>query len=61
MKDSMIKTAIRNSLSLFLIELLTEMIQRGVIKVVKIITEKNLIVLKGCVPGHKNSYLAIKK
>ena len=37
MKDSMIKTAIRNSLSLFLIELLTEVIQRGVIKVVKII------------------------
>ena len=31
------------------------------LKVVKVITEKNLIVLKGCVPGHKNSYLAIKK
>ena len=23
------------------------------LKVVKVITEKNLIVLKGCVPGHK--------
>ena len=31
------------------------------LKVVKVITEKNLIVLKGCVPGHKNSYLLIKK
>ena len=31
------------------------------LKVVKVITEKNLIVLKGCVPGHKNSYLSIKK
>ena len=32
----MINTAIKNSLNLFLIELLTEIIQRGVIKVVKI-------------------------
>jgi large subunit ribosomal protein L3 len=31
------------------------------LKVVKVISEKNLIVLKGCVPGHKNSYLSIKK
>ena len=33
----MINIAIKNSLSLFFIELLTEMIQSGVIKVVKII------------------------
>jgi len=31
------------------------------LKVVKVITEKNLLVLKGCVPGHKNSFLSIKK
>lgn len=31
------------------------------LKVIKVITEKNIIVLKGCVPGHKNSYLSIKK
>ena len=31
------------------------------LKVVKVISEKNLIVLRGCVPGHKNSYLSIKK
>ena len=31
------------------------------LKVVKVISEKNLIVVKGCVPGHKNSYLSIKK
>ena len=31
------------------------------LKVVKVIADKNLIVLKGCVPGHKNSYLSIKK
>tara|TARA_Y100000741_G_scaffold23117_1_gene16792 strand:- start:529 stop:675 length:147 start_codon:yes stop_codon:yes gene_type:complete len=37
MKDSIINTAIKNSLNLFLIELLTEIIQSGVIKVVRII------------------------
>ena len=40
-------------------EILKKTVQN--LKVVKVITEKNLIVLKGCVPGHKNSYLAIKK
>ena len=39
MKDSIINTAIRNSLSLCLIELLTEIIQSGVIKVVKIMNK----------------------
>ena len=33
-KDSMIRTAIKNSLSLSLIELFTDIIQRGVINVV---------------------------
>ena len=34
MKDSMIKTAIKNSLSLSLIELFTDMMHRGVMNVV---------------------------
>ena len=36
MNDSMIKIAIKNSLNLFLIELFTEIIQSGVMNVVKI-------------------------
>jgi large subunit ribosomal protein L3 len=31
------------------------------LRVLKVVTEKNLIVLKGCVPGHKNSYVIIRK
>jgi len=31
------------------------------LKVVKIIPEKNLLIVKGSVPGHKKSYLIIKK
>jgi len=31
------------------------------LKVLKIIPEKNLLVLKGCVPGHKNSFVIIRK
>ena len=31
------------------------------LKVIKIVPEKNLILLKGCVPGHKNSIISIKK
>ncbi len=31
------------------------------LRVIKIVPEKNLIVLKGCVPGHKNAYLTIEK
>jgi large subunit ribosomal protein L3 len=30
------------------------------LRVLKIVPEKNLILLKGCVPGHKNSYLTIE-
>ena len=29
--------------------------------VIKIVPEKNLLLLKGCVPGHKNSIITIKK
>lgn len=31
------------------------------LRVLKVMPEKNLLVLKGCVPGHKNSYLTIEK
>jgi len=31
------------------------------LRVLKVVPEKNLLLLKGCVPGHKNSYLTIKK
>ena len=30
-------------------------------KVINIVPEKNLLLLKGCVPGHKNSIITIKK
>ena len=30
------------------------------LRVLKVVPEKNLLVLKGCVPGHKNSYLTIE-
>ena len=31
------------------------------LSVVKVVTEKNLLVVKGCVPGHKNSYVIVRK
>jgi large subunit ribosomal protein L3 len=31
------------------------------LKVLKVVADKNLLVVKGCVPGHKNSYLTIQK
>ena len=31
------------------------------LRVLKVVPEKNLLVLKGCVPGHKNSYITIEK
>ena len=31
------------------------------LRVLKVVPEKNLLVLKGCVPGHKDSYLTIEK
>ncbi|HET8808642.1 MAG TPA: 50S ribosomal protein L3 [Flavobacteriaceae bacterium] len=31
------------------------------LKVLKIVPEKNLLVVKGCVPGHKNAYVIIEK
>ena len=31
------------------------------LRVVKVVSEKNILVVKGCVPGHKNSYVIISK
>ena len=31
------------------------------LRVVKVVAEKNLLVVKGCVPGHKNAYVIIQK
>ncbi len=31
------------------------------LKVLKVVPEKNLIVVKGCVPGHNNAYITIEK
>ena len=31
------------------------------LKVLKVVAEKNLLVVKGCIPGHKNAYVTIHK
>ena len=31
------------------------------LRVLKVVADKNLLVVKGCVPGHKNSYVIISK
>ena len=31
------------------------------LRVLKVVTDKNLLVVKGAVPGHKNSYIIIQK
>ena len=31
------------------------------LKVIKVVQEKNLLVVKGCVPGHKNAYVIVQK
>ncbi|WP_430412027.1 50S ribosomal protein L3 [Kordia sp.] len=31
------------------------------LRVLKVVPEKNLIVVKGCVPGHKNAYVIVQK
>jgi len=31
------------------------------LRVLKVVAEKNILVVKGCVPGHKNSYVIIQK
>lgn len=31
------------------------------LRVLKVVADKNLLVLKGCVPGHKNSFVIIRK
>jgi len=31
------------------------------LRVLKVVSDKNLLVIKGCVPGHKNAYVTIRK
>jgi large subunit ribosomal protein L3 len=31
------------------------------LRVLKVVTDKNLLVVKGAIPGHKNSYVIIQK
>jgi large subunit ribosomal protein L3 len=31
------------------------------LKVLKVVAEKNIIVVKGAIPGHKNAYVTIEK
>ena len=31
------------------------------LKVIKVVLEKNLLIVKGCVPGHKNAYVIVQK
>ena len=31
------------------------------LRVLKVVSEKNLLVVKGCVPGHKNAFVTIRK
>jgi len=31
------------------------------LSIVKVVADKNLLVVKGCVPGHKNSYIIVRK
>jgi large subunit ribosomal protein L3 len=31
------------------------------LRVLKVVSEKNLLVVKGCIPGCKNSYVIIQK
>ena len=39
----------------------TDTIKVQNLRVLKVVTEQNLLVVKGCVPGHKNAYLKIEK
>ena len=31
------------------------------LRILKVVPEKNILVVKGCVPGHKNAYVTIEK
>jgi large subunit ribosomal protein L3 len=31
------------------------------LRVLKVVSEKNILVVKGCIPGHKNSYVIVQK
>ena len=39
----------------------TDQVKVQNLKVVKVVAEKNLLVVKGCVPGHKNAYIIVEK
>ena len=39
----------------------TETVKVQNLRVLKVVTEKNLLVIKGCVPGPKNAYVIIQK
>ena len=39
----------------------TDMVKVQNLKVLKVIADQNLLVVKGCVPGHKNAYLKVEK
>jgi large subunit ribosomal protein L3 len=38
-----------------------DQVKKENLRVLKVVTDKNLLVVKGCVPGHKNSYVIISK
>ena len=39
----------------------TDKIKVQNLKVLKVVAEKNLLVVKGAVPGHKNAYVIVEK
>jgi large subunit ribosomal protein L3 len=39
----------------------TDRVKAENLKVVKVMPEKNILVVKGCVPGHKNAYVIVEK
>ena len=39
----------------------TDMVKVQNLRVLKIVEDQNLLVVKGCVPGHKNAYVKIEK
>ncbi|EGV44220.1 50S ribosomal protein L3 [Bizionia argentinensis JUB59] len=39
----------------------TDQVKVENLRVLKVVAEKNLLVVKGCVPGHKNAYVIIRK
>ncbi|MEC8323067.1 MAG: 50S ribosomal protein L3, partial [Bacteroidota bacterium] len=39
----------------------TDMVKVQNLRVLKVVEDQNLLVVKGCVPGHKNAYVKIEK